>query len=961
MKQPAELARWRRIAALLDELLELPEAERAAQLAVLCQDDAELRSEVEALLAIEGRQGLLDAPAGEYLATLLQEAEVGQQAGRERPTGRSSSTSGNSRSSPSFDVRLLPGTLLAGRYRIVNRLGRGGMGEVFRADDLKLGQAVALKFLSAELAGSDDFKARFLTEIKLARQVAHPNVGRVYDVGEADGLLFLSMEFVEGEDLASLLKRIGRLPREKAVQISQQLCAGLAAAHAEGILHRDLKPANVMLDERGRVRITDFGLAGLAEELEGTEVLAGTPAYMSPEQLTGQRISIRSDLYALGLLLYELYTGKRAFEGGSWAEARRARESAPPPPSSHVSAIDPAVERVILRCLEEDPQERPSSALEVAGALPGGDPLAAALAAGDTPSPEMVAAAGLTGRLRSTTAGILLAVIAILLGSVAYLAPGASYVGVAPMEKPVAALVDGVREMLAGLGYEEPPADHAYSFSRDLDYIGYLKAADSSPSRWLPLASEWQVALRFEYRQSPRLLEPLGWTARVTENDPPPGAGDISVFTDLGGRLRALRVVPPPVARPGQSPLFDDWPALFAAAGLDFGAFQPATPTRQPLAFSEVRAAWLGTLPELRLPVRIEAAAVGAKPTYFECILPSSPHWIEPGSEGGPVPAPADAAGLFRILWTVFLLTSLLLPLILALRNMRSGRGAYRDASRFAAAVFTLRLLWWVFAGHHIAGLSEELSLLGQAVARSLFVAAMAWLFYMAIEPHARRLWPGTLVSWSRLLAGRLRDPLVGQHLLVGVLGGLAVALAGGVLYFLIPQWLGWPNPPNLPGYPFWPFFAPRTDPLLGTRPALAAVASSLMGALWMSFAVLTVLIGLFALIRRKWFAGALSVLLLGPLMFPAQLSDYSWLGVTIGILMMTAGVWFVVRYGLLSVVVTMFVTCLVFVFPITLDPDVPYFGTSLFALLVVAALAGFGAWASAGGTGHAAAPARPA
>src|SRR2546429_7569187 len=160
--------------------------------------------------------------------------------------------------------RWAPGALLAGRYRIVAMLGKGGMGEVYRADDLTLGQQVALKFLPESLAGNPDSVARFRNEVRVARQVSHPNVCRVYDVGEIDGHFFLSMEYVDGEDLASLLRRIGRLPADKALEIGRRLCAGLAAAHEKGVLHRDLKPANVMLDGRGQAILTDFGLAGVA-------------------------------------------------------------------------------------------------------------------------------------------------------------------------------------------------------------------------------------------------------------------------------------------------------------------------------------------------------------------------------------------------------------------------------------------------------------------------------------------------------------------------------------------------------------------------------------------------------------------------------------------------------------------------------------------------------------------------
>src|SRR5664280_3641589 len=194
--------------------------------------------------------------------------------------------------------RFLPGTVLAGRYRIAGLLGRGGMGEVYRATGLTLGQAVALKFLPEATASDDRALARFYNEVRIARQVTHPNVCRVYDVGVAEGLHYISMEFVDGEDLGSLLRRIGRLPVDKAVETARKLCAGLAAAHEKGVLHRDLKPANVMLDGRGRVRITDFGLAVAAEEAANLGEVSGTPAYMAPEQLAGKPASVRSDLYA---------------------------------------------------------------------------------------------------------------------------------------------------------------------------------------------------------------------------------------------------------------------------------------------------------------------------------------------------------------------------------------------------------------------------------------------------------------------------------------------------------------------------------------------------------------------------------------------------------------------------------------------------------------------------------------
>src|SRR5437870_1528407 len=184
------------------------------------------------------------------------------------------------RSSTSFDsiddARFVPGTILAERYRIVGLLGKGGMGEVYRADDLKLGQPVALKFLPDHLLSDGAALARFHREVRVARQVSHKNVCRVYDIGEIEGRHYLSMEFIKGEELSSLLRRIGHLPQDKAVQIARQICAGLAAAHDVGVLHRDLKPANVMIDEHGNARITDFGLACLDDVLRDAEFYAGT-------------------------------------------------------------------------------------------------------------------------------------------------------------------------------------------------------------------------------------------------------------------------------------------------------------------------------------------------------------------------------------------------------------------------------------------------------------------------------------------------------------------------------------------------------------------------------------------------------------------------------------------------------------------------------------------------------------
>ena len=378
--------------------------------------------------------------------------------------------------------RYTPGIVLADRYRLIALLGRGGMGEVYRADDLSLGSPVALKFLPEHK--TDEFTLeRFRNEVRIARRISHPNVCRVYDIGQADDRVFLSMEYVDGEDLSSLLRRIGRLPADKALEIARRICAGLAAAHDKGVLHRDLKPANIMLDGRGEALIMDFGLAGIAHEIE--DVRSGTPAYMAPEQLAGKEVTVRSDIYSLGLVLYELFTGRPAFDGKTLDEIVRVRrDSTPNRPSTLVRDMDPAVERVILHCLETDPENRPATALMVAAALPGGDPLAAALAAGETPSPQVVAAAGTTKGLPVRTA--VLSVAAVVIGLVIYCFAGIRTSAVGKMDMPYSTeiLAQKVSDIARQVGYTTPPVDSAAGMDYNDDYLEYLDHAGGTHPNW---------------------------------------------------------------------------------------------------------------------------------------------------------------------------------------------------------------------------------------------------------------------------------------------------------------------------------------------------------------------------------------------------------------------------------------------------------------------------------------------
>src|SRR5258707_14179837 len=496
-------------------------------------------------------------------------------------------------SDPIGGGRFTPGQIIAECYRVVALAGRGGMGEVYRAEDLTLEQVVALKFLPAALSQDAAALAQFHAEVRTARQVSHPNVCRMFDIGEADETLFLTMEYVDGEDLASVVRRIGRLSQDKATEIARQICAGLAAAHERGVIHRDLKPANVMLDGAGQIRITDFGLAGIAASIKGADVRAGTPAYMSPEQLAGRDVSTKSDIYSLGLILYEILTGKRAFDASTLPELMKLREQGTITNlSTLVRDLDPLIERVILRCLENDPEKRPVSALQVAAALPGGDPLAAALAAGETPSPEMVAAAGETEGMRPLVALGLLSVT--ILGLIGYLfiAESTRLSNRGVLENPPEVLAARARDILAQLGYTEKPEDSAYSFGlATADHVQYIREHDKTRTRWNVLSADRPAPVVFWYRQSPREMLPQGFfssggSGRVTPFDPSMDVvGMVNLVVDMRGRLVHFEAVPPQRDPPASEVPAAGWSALFSAAGLGSAAFFLAAPACAPPAW----------------------------------------------------------------------------------------------------------------------------------------------------------------------------------------------------------------------------------------------------------------------------------------------------------------------------------------------------------------------------------------
>jgi serine/threonine-protein kinase len=823
---------------------------------------------------------------------------------------------------PTTEIGFTPGTMLAGRYRIVALLGQGGMGEVYRADDVKLGQAVALKFVRGGL--TPQVLERLYAEVRLGRQIAHPSVCRLYDVVEVDGQTFIAMEYVDGEDLASLLARIGRLPPDKALEITRDVCAGLAAMHERGIVHRDLKPANVMLDGRGRARLTDFGLA-VALEAPAQSGFAGTPAYMSIEQLSGREVTARSDLYALGLIAYEMLTGQRFFAARSVETLATEHREAKAAKLASVSRLAaPALERVIQACVQEDPAARPASARAVLAQLPGADPLEAAVAAGETPSPEDVAAASQVGDLAPATAWTALLLVLGGLVLAGWITDHTGLLQRAMVPKPPEVLVQRARDVLARLGHG-PGADAAWSFDWDQAYVRHVVRREASRRRWEQLKGS-PFALHFFYRQSPRPLLAANRDGTVLRNDPPADmSGMAEVVLDPHGRLTSFQAVPPQVEETRAAWPEPDWAPLFREAGLDPAALTPTAPQWAAPVDSDHKAAWQGAHPGApEVNVRIEAAAYHGRPVWFAVLPP----WDGPGRMPGGPPAPATPLGQVSLL-----IVSLVMPLggfLLVRRNLRLGRGDRKGAFRVALFVLAAYSVARLFRADHASAFADELWILITVFAYPSLWALWVWLLYMALEPYARRRFPHVLISWKRLLSGKLGDPMVGRDLLLGAAAGVMLLLAF-TASILGAAYLG---------------FVSETPGVQVHGPTLAHLKQvgfrlfvNQFSAVLFSMTFLFLLVLLRMVVRRQWLAAAIWCLMVAvPLM--GEHAVPGWVGGLFrGVLMLVV----LTRGGLLMLATLMFVMFVTLELPLTLDVSAWYASRGWPPLLVIAGLAVYG------------------
>ncbi|WP_031499788.1 serine/threonine-protein kinase [Bryobacter aggregatus] len=837
---------------------------------------------------------------------------------------RSTTPSSHSSQPHPIEGRFPPGTLLNGRYRIIALLGRGGMGEVYRATDLTLGQSVALKFLPHLVDNDPRWLERFHSEVRIARQVSHPNVCRVYDIGESEGLPFLSMEYVDGEDLSTLLLRIGRLPTDKALEISRKICAGLAAAHDRGVIHRDLKPQNIMLDKRGEVLICDFGLAAVADQLSGPESRQGTPAYMAPEQLKGTEVTQQSDIYSLGLVLYEIFTARKAYSGTTANELLNQQEAMSITSMiSLATDIDPSVEKVIRLCLDPTPAHRPKTALIVSAGLPGGDPLTAALAAGQTPSPELVAASRSEGLGRRHSIP-LLAFCLLFLASFPFFKGHIETLDYTPLDLAPAALQARSQELIKTFGYPEKPMDWEQFFETRGGVKTWLEKQNSRD--WNKLFAA-ESPILYAYRQSNDYLteSPDGLVRWNRPGFDAPGM--VRLMLDSMGNLILFEAIP---SRKEESPTIP-WNEnhLFEAMSFDRSKFAEAPALRTPGSVFDQRVSLRG--PHPRLP----GTTVDLQYTTWKGRLTSlyiQAPWSPPISDSGRMLDKAQNVQQHFI--TLALLGFLFFSASLAHKNWISNRADRRGAFHLFVIRMILLLSAWLLSAHYIPDL-RMFSFAGFAIAEALLSGLVLWQLYLALEPALRARWPKSIITWNRILSGNFTDPAVGSHILMGVAMGIIITSA-----FLVRDWFSFQRSGLL---------STGNISDLSTRDWIASHLLIANSSLSVGLLFFFVIFGLKVLFRRELPAIVVSAILLSLTNGQLFQSQNVWLDAGVYTLISLFIMIGLIRFGLLTTLVAVFITNSLGRAATSTDPFDWFMPFTITTLVMAAVLAIYGFWRSLG------------
>lgn len=820
--------------------------------------------------------------------------------------------------------QMAPGTVLAGRYRIVAPIGRGGMGQVYRAEDLKLGETVALKFLPDSLAQDAAWLGRFFMEVRTAREVTHPNVCRVHDVVETTDsagrtLYFLTMEYVDGENLADLVRRFGRLPTEKGMEIAGQITAGLAAAHEKGVLHRDIKPANVLIDGRGQAKLADFGLAVANNAVQAAEI-AGTPGYIAPEILRGGTATGRSDLYSLGLVLYELLTGRKAVKDGK-AVTGSVRQYAPDVPV--------AAEKAVLQCVDPDPAKRPASAAEVMAAFPAKNALEAALARGETPSPEMVADSADETPMPLRTAWAMVGAVCVILVLTWFAAGRGGYMTVKPPQLSPDEMRGRAQQMLRDFGYSTKGTVQLIGMEQNFPVLDwYSNQVTPEEKRHFAASPQGSVIFSYQQSQSQDLLATeglgkYGSYGHVFEFGQNMPATEYAVV-DSEGNLLKLFANPEGTASTAGAAM--DWAMADKATGVDTRTIVAQTPEfTPPFAFDE-RRAWTGSYPghpESRLT--FEAASWHGRLNYLRVSGPWD--WQQ------------------RLLTQRITVTSihafeigaLVVGFVLALYNLRRNRGDVRSATRLA--VFLLMIMLPVFffgVQHQSHDLGDYTSAFMGWLSVSLVLALFIWLAYIAIEPLTRKRVPQLLVASSLILQGRWRSPRVGKEILIGSLVGVGSALWWQGMHAL--EW-GRLQGATLDVFP--------AQILLGLRGFITMNLLHIVDALD-SAAQMTVLFTLFVvLFRNKWIAFVLLAV--------EDIVQEDTRGALLPAILVTMGfafaeAWLFVRVGLVAVVTAFFVSNIADCSGWAREWSNWLMPETLWSILLILGITTFGFWLAIGG-----------